>query len=99
MSLFSSTSSQSIWEEYRSQLQEITEEFLESEDPEKRSLYESQVEELGKLHLNFPAGLDIGKFIEDAVDRMPEPILGPKQIQNSCMLIFDRDSAAEAVLL
>lgn len=76
-----SMTSQSLWEEYRSQLEEITEEFLESEDPAKKELYESQREDFSKLFLNFPAGIDIGKFIEDAVDKMPEPVLGPKQIQ------------------
>ena len=76
-----SMTSQSLWEEFRSQLEEITEEFLESEDPAKKELYESQREDFSKLFLNFPAGIDIGKFIEDAVDKMPEPILGPKQIE------------------
>ena len=82
---FTSMTSQSLWEEYRSQLEEITEEFMESEDPLKKELYDSQREDLHQLFLNFPAGLDIGKFIEDAVDRMPEPDLGPKQIEKQIL--------------
>ena len=76
-----------MWGEFRSQLEEITEELLDSEEPETREIYNSQTEEFVKLPLNFPAGLDIGKYVADVIAKMPEPELGPKQIDENLLNI------------
>ena len=60
-------------------------EYFELDTQLTKELYDSQRQDLHQLFLNFPAGLDIGKFIEDAVDRMPEPDLGPKQIEKQIL--------------
>lgn len=36
--------------------------------------------EYEKRALNLPAGIDVGRFIEDALKKMPDAIVGPKQI-------------------
>ena len=45
-----------------------------------RSKRENLKQELEKRTMSLPAGIDTGKFLEEALDRMPEPNLGPKQI-------------------
>lgn len=72
-------SSASIWDEYRNE-----EEFIDSdEDEEEREarLKKRAVKiQNAKRCLILPSGVDIGRFIEEALERMPEPIVGPKQI-------------------
>merc|ERR1711874_504504 len=68
------------WDEVRTS----TEYVDSSEDEDEREIRlgrEAQREEFKKRSLPLPAGIDIGKFIEESVARMPEPALGPKQIR------------------
>ena len=30
--------------------------------------------------MNLPAGIDVGEFIKEALVKMPDPVVGPKQI-------------------
>lgn len=67
------------WDEIRN-----VAEFVDSdEDEEDRAIRMKKKEkkkEYEKRTIPLPAGIDMGKFIEETLERMPEPNIGPKQI-------------------
>jgi hypothetical protein len=69
----------SIWDEYRN-----IPEFIDSdEDDDDRASRKRRMEQKQRYEdrmMCLPAGIDIGKYIETALKRMPEVLIGPKQI-------------------
>ena len=59
-----------------------------------RSNRESLKQELDKRTISLPGGIDTGEFIKEALGRMPEPNLGPKQILP--VLLNDPDHEVES---
>jgi hypothetical protein len=53
----------------------------EEEDREIRLDRQAKRKEYENRSLPLPAGIDIGRFMEDSLKRMPQPALGPKQIR------------------
>jgi len=71
------------WDAYR------TEDYVDSEDEEedreRRLERQARREEYERRALPLPAGIDIGMFMEEALRRMPEPALGPRQIRRDLL--------------
>jgi len=66
-----------IWDNFKLELDSIR----AIEGVEKTERKRTQKEKYQKRQIILPAGMDVGRFIEDSLKIMPEPVMGPKQIK------------------
>lgn len=74
-----SQDSSSFWDQYRVKVESDSDDETE-EEKTRRKNREEQKKLLKARQLVVPAGIDLGKFLEEQLKRVPTPIIGPKKI-------------------
>ena len=70
----------SIWDTYRNKPEFVDSD--EDDEEEKNRMRKKQLKQVfQQRQLVIPGGMDIGRFIADSIPRMPDAVVGPKQIK------------------
>ena len=82
----------SQWDKYRTKVDEMSDSEEDEEEREKRLMSNKKKGDMDAKVLKLPAGVDVGNYIEETLRRMPEPIIGPKQIDPELLRKDDKST-------